>query len=196
MSVDEPLNKCAGITGDDFAPFLVAHENLLLDDSVRGISCCAVDTDTNEVVGGFFFVDLCDDNNIPEDLWSDSKFRCVEEAMACIHTQYESKRFSESNPLKRGVTLKILVRAVLPEYRQRSLASQAMDRAILLAKERNYKYLVSETSSYYTRRSFLRRGGESFGSINYATWTDSKGLIPFASASKPHDGLHLMELQL
>lgn len=191
MDFDEPLNYCAGITPDEFNLFLCGHEEIIFEENLEDLSCCAIDTETGKIVGGFFAVDVFDESKLPDSIWSNPKFGIVGEAMGAIH-----ENFNEYENVKRGEMLKIVIIALLPEYRGQKLASRAVEGIIESARKLGYSSVVSETSSIYTRKIFEHRGGVSRGSINYCDFVNSEGVIPFEKAPNPHDSLNLMEIKL
>lgn len=157
---------------------------------MKDVSCYAIDTNTQKIVAGFFFIDLFDERKLPDSLWSNPKFEPIGEAMGTVHEAFDSRNL-EPNQI-----MKILIRGVIPAYRNKGLASQSMDRASDIAESRGFSKIISETSSLYTKKGFLKRGGKSLSHISYATFQDSKGNFPFKNAPSPHDALHLMILEI
>ena len=196
MLHDEPINPCLDLSVEENLPVLEDRKSLMFADCVRDISCCAVN-EKGEIVGGFFFVDLyMEETQLSGKHSENAKMKIIEEAMDSIHAQYRSFRFKKNLPLRKNRVLKIVMRGVSQKYRRQRLASRALDRAIALARQRGYSYLISETSSAYTKQTFLNRGGISRGNLFYSSWSDSSGIVRFADAEPPHESLDLMEIQL
>lgn len=198
MIEGDPLSICGELTSEDFYLFLSVHAELLFSENVKDMNTFAVDSNTGKIIGVFLFVDLYEDEQVPEEMWAKlDNFQKIESAFVDIYDQYYNYREKmNETELQEGQIVKILVRTVDPQYRNMGLASKALKIAMELAKQRNYSYFISETSSLYSRKSFLRIGGESRGSINYSTWKDKDGNVFFEKAPQPHDSLHLMEIKL
>ena len=175
MDFDEPLNYCAGITPDEFNLFLCGHEEIIFEENLEDLSCCAIDTETGKIVGGFFAVDVFDESKLPDSIWSNPKFGIVGEAMGAIH-----ENFNEYENVKRGEMLKIVIIALLPEYRGQKLASRAVEGIIESARKLGYSSVVSETSSIYTRSKHSIKSFPHFISIIF-----SSNSIFFGSFTKP-----------
>jgi hypothetical protein len=101
-------------------------------------------------------------------------------------------------------TLQYLFSGVLPQFRRLGILSAARRHIIARGKEKGFRSVYSETSSYGSRRSLEALGAKQRAFISYSEWRNSKGEQPFAKylagATEekpiPHTGFAVMEVEI
>jgi hypothetical protein len=97
-----------------------------------------------------------------------------------------------------GLVAHLHLGGVVPSYRGSGALSKAIDLALELCNDRNYKFVLAHPTSAFSARAFFNRGFSKIASIEYDRWVDSRGNrhVSHLPDSSPHKEMCIVGLKL
>jgi ribosomal protein S18 acetylase RimI-like enzyme len=163
---------------------------VLLERCANGLSLLAEDLESDQLLGVLFSKDFCaafPDNGPPME---HEGLRHIFSLLGKVVRFYEEKYPEGSKP---GETIEIFMMAVDESSKHSGLGTELLRKSLEHFGEHfpQTKHLVSETTSLYTTKMFMKQGFKSLGTVDYEDFKpDGKPI--FQGIDPTHSRVHLL----